>query len=675
MPRPAGTHAPVGADVAPDAERDVSSARDAEGPTPPAPAGALLGADGPLAREIPGFAPRAGQQEMAAEVAALFERDDAPRHLILEAGTGTGKTFAYLAPILAAGRRAIVSTATKPLQAQLVGDDLPRVARALGVNPKIALLKGRANYLCRHRLNGALADPRLPRRAHADLARVETWRTHTRDGDIAGLDAVPESSPVWPFVTSTVDNCLGGQCPEFENCFAVAARLKAMDAEIVVVNHHLLVSDLALKSEGFGELLPEVDVVVVDEAHALIEVVRRTLGFQVSARQLTDLGHDARRALAEEASGTFVIDDDLAELGGALERLDRKFGALSGGAASFDRLRESADLDPELETMGAALSEISATLSAATDRGPMCANAARRFSDLTVRHETWVTAASDAYIRWVERTRSGFVLRATPHDIADAFRERRARIEAPWVFTSATMAVGERFSHFTETLGIDDARTARWESPFDFAHLTRLYLPKAPCEPGHPDFAAFVAEVAFDVVRLTGGRAFVLFTSHQALRRVADLMRPHLTFPMFVQGDAPRESLLEAFVASGQGVLFGTSSFWEGVDVRGQALSAIVIDKLPFPRPDDPIRRARADVLAAEGRDAFREDQLPSAVLALKQGVGRLVRDVSDAGIVAICDPRLVSRGYGRMFLRSLPPMPVTRDFDEVRAFWEALDR
>lgn len=636
--------------------------------------GDLLGPAGALSREIPGFAPRRGQREMAEAVAAAICGVVETRDLLCEAGTGTGKTFAYLAPVLAAGRRAIVSTATKPLQAQLVDEDIPRVARALGVRPRVALLKGRSNYLCRHRLTGALADPDLPPTAHADLAAVEAWCRRSVDGDIAAADGIPEASPVWPFVTSTVDNCLGGRCPEFERCFAVSARLKAMEAEIVVVNHHLLVSDLTLRAEGFGELLPETDVVVVDEAHALVEVVRRTLGFALSSRQLTDLSHDARRALTEEGTGPQPIDEELAELAGALARLDRKLGRLDGGAAAFEALRHEAGLDSELETVGASLAEVAATLTAVGEQGPMTANAARRFSGLAERHETWVSADAKAWIRWVERTRSGFALRATPHDIADAFRERRARLDVPWIFTSATLSVGGSFAHYLDTLGIDDVRTERWDSPFDFPARTRLYLPGAPVEPSHPAYTDFVADVAFAIVTLLAGRTFVLFTSHRALTRAAAVLRPRLDLPMFVQGDAPRERLLAEFVRSGRGVLLGTASFWEGVDVRGPALSAVVIDKLPFPRPDDPIRRARAEALAAEGRDSFRDDQLPSAVLALKQGVGRLIRDPADAGIVAICDPRLKSRGYGRVFLRSLPPMPVTEDFDEVRRFWETIE-
>ena len=636
--------------------------------------GELLGAAGAMSQEVPGFAPRPGQQEMAEAVAAAIGGAAGPRDLICEAGTGTGKTFAYLAPLLAAGRRAIVSTATKPLQAQLVDEDIPRVARALGVRPRVALLKGRSNYLCRHRLAGALADPELPPAAHADLAEVEAWSRRSVDGDIAAADGIPEGAPVWPFVTSTVDNCLGGRCPEFERCFAVSARLKAMDAEIVVVNHHLLVSDLTLKAEGFGELLPETDVVVVDEAHALVEVVRRTLGFALSSRQLTDLSHDARRALNEEGTGSEPIDEDLSELAGALVRLDRMLGGLDSGAASLEAVRRETGLDSELECVGAALAEVAATLDAVDEQGPMTANAARRFAGLAERHETWVTAQADAWIRWVERTRSGFALRATPHDIADAFRERRARLDVPWIFTSATLSVGGSFTHYLDTLGIDDARTERWDSPFDFPARTRLYLPKAPVAPNHPAYTDFVARVAMEIVTLLGGRTFVLFTSHRALTRAAARLRPQLTLPMFVQGDAPRERLLAEFVRCGRGVLLGTTSFWEGVDVRGPALSAVVIDKLPFPRPDDPIRRARAEALAARGQDSFRDDQLPSAVLALKQGVGRLIRDPADAGVVAICDPRLKTRGYGRVFLRSLPAMPIIEDFDEVRQFWETIE-
>lgn len=651
----------------------------------------LLGPEGPLAEAIDGFQPRAPQQEMATRIAAFlagFEDASNPEgsehpgaratgtspQLVCEAGTGTGKTFAYLAPILAAGRRAIISTATKPLQAQLTLDDIPRVANALGVHPRVALLKGRANYLCHHRLERALAEPRQSAAMQTELARINTWLPHTRDGDLSTLPDLGENSPVWPAVTSTVDNCLGGSCKHFERCFAARARTEALNAEIVVVNHHLLISDLTLRHDGFGELLPDVDVVMVDEAHALVEVLRRSLGFQLSTRQVMDLARDTRRALKTESSCPDLVDPELGELATRLDALEQTLGRVESGSSRFDPAAAGDPAVAELVGLETVLGQVAARLAEVRDEGAEVANVARRFADLSARQQAFLHQEPDALIRWVERAKSGVILRATPHDIASAFADRQATVAAPWIFTSATLTVAGGFGHFCDTLGLSGAETAAWESPFDYARRAILYLPETPFEPRDAAFPGFVADVAEQIIRLLGGRTFVLFTSHHALNIAAERLRRRVPWPIFIQGQASREQLIREFAQHGQAVLCGAASFWEGVDVRGPALSAVVIDKLPFPRPDDPIRSARAEVLRAEGRDPFREDQLPSAVLSLKQGVGRLIRDETDAGIVAICDPRLRARSYGRSFLKSLPPMPTTTDFEAVRAFWSEIE-
>lgn len=638
----------------------------------------LLGPDGPLAKAIDGFQPRSMQQAMAERINAFLASggDTTDRQpLVLEAGTGTGKTFAYLAPILAAGQRAIISTATKPLQAQLTLDDIPRLSKALDVHPRVALLKGRANYLCHHRLERALSEPRQSPETQHELARINTWLPHTRDGDLSTLPDLSERSAVWPLVTSTVDNCLGGGCGHYERCFAARARAEALNAELVVVNHHLLISDLTLRHDGFGELLPDVDVVLVDEAHALVEVLRRSLGFQLSTHQIMDLARDTRRALKREGSAPDLIDGELATLADRLDAIERQLAHPASGASRFDPVGSDIPAMADLRALESVLGRVTERLTEVKDEGAEIANVARRFADVSMRHQAFLYQERDTLIRWVEHAKTGVILRATPHDIAAAFAERQATIDAPWIFTSATLTVSGSFTHFCDTLGLSSAETDAWESPFDYARRAILYLPHTPLEPRDAGFPWFVADVAEQIIRLLGGRTFVLFTSHHALNQAADRLRQRIPWPLLVQGQASREQLIREFTQHGQAVLCGAASFWEGVDVRGPALSAVVIDKLPFPRPDDPIRAARAEVLRADGRDPFREDQLPSAVLALKQGVGRLIRDEHDAGIVAICDPRLRARSYGRSFLKSLPPMPTTTEFDEVRRFWQDLER
>ena len=640
----------------------------------------LLGAGGAIAAAVDGFRPRSQQQEMAARIEGFLNTACDPgspqRTLVCEAGTGTGKTFAYLTPILAAGKRAIISTATKPLQAQLTLDDIPRIARALNTRPRVALLKGRSNYLCHQRLERALAEPNLSREMRAQIHRVNTWLPHTADGDLSTLPGLPEHSPVWPMVTSSVENCLGGSCPQFERCFAAKARSEALNAEVVVVNHHLLVSDLTLRHDGFGELLPDADVVLVDEAHALVEVLRQSLGFQLSTRQLRELSRDTQRALRAETDHADHLDPLLIQLADQTDRLEHALQRASGGARGFAGEADDAGAVAEMHALERLCDALAEGLAEHREDGPEVASVVRRFADLRIRFEAFLNdAAGDALIRWVETTRTGILLRATPNNIAEAFQARMAMLDVPWVFTSATLTVRGRFDHFCETLGLLAAETEAWDSPFDYASRAMLYLPETNLEPRDGGFVPFVSDVAESIIRLIGGRTFVLFTSHAALNQVAERLKKRVPWPLFVQGQAPREQLIRGFIEAGDGVLLGSASFWEGVDVRGPALSAVVIDKLPFPRPDDPIRSARAQLLREAGRDPFREDQLPSAVLSLKQGVGRLIRDVEDSGVVAVCDPRLASRSYGRTFIESLPAMQRTRNFKDVEAFWQGLNR
>ena len=631
-------------------------------PTP----GKLLGLEGPFATLQPGFQARAGQQAMAD---AVGDAIDSHQHLVVEAGTGIGKTFAYLVPALLSGRKLVVSTATRTLQDQLFKEDLPRVRRALNCNPECALLKGRANYLCRHRLRQAQGQPGLWAQESAQLVRLEAWAAATASGDIVEVEGIPEDSTLWPLVTSTVDNCLGQSCPDFDECFVVRARRRAAAADVVVVNHHLLFADMALREEGFGELLPTARVVVVDEAHQLPELAAQAFGQSVSSRRLRDLVRDGLVAQQEEAP-------DMPDLREALRQLELRAQALGvefarfTGRREFDPLHEEAAVLNALGKVGAALATLGLQLAEASERGPALESCTRRCNEIRLRLADFEAREGTDWIRWLESSPRGFVLHATPLSVAEQFSERLAASPASWIFCSATLALDGDFSHFRREMGLEGALAASWESPFDYPHQALCYLPKLALMPNQAGYLEAVRDLAIELIEISKGRAFLLCTSHRALEFYAGPVRKALPYPVLVQGEAPRGTLLESFRRLGNAVLIGTATFWEGVDVRGEALSCVIIDKLPFAPPDDPVLRARTRRLEAEGRDAFRDHQLPVAALALKQGAGRLIRDAHDRGVLVLCDPRLTGKSYGRTFLKALPAMARTRELADVRRFF-----
>ncbi|HEX7326232.1 MAG TPA: ATP-dependent DNA helicase [Rhodanobacteraceae bacterium] len=627
---------------------------------------ALLGADGPFAREVPNFAPRETQQRMADAVAQAIVSHDP---LVVEAGTGTGKTFAYLVPALLSGKRVIVSTGTRNLQDQLFHRDLPRVLSVLGVKADVALLKGRANYLCKYRLQQTVEAEQFHSRAQAaDLQKIREWAERTRTGDRAELAAVPEGSPLWPRVTSTAENCLGAECPFFDECFVFKARRRAQDADLIVVNHHLLLSDLALKREGFGAILPEADAYILDEAHQLPELAGQYFSVGISARQVKELAADALAECAGQTGALAVLQPALDGVNAALRKARLAFDALPKRGA-FAQLEADAGAAEALENLGDALADLAGVLAGQAERSKGLASVHARSVVLDQRLQRVAGSDGEDEVRWYEISERGFELSSTPLDLAPQLQKLRAASEAAWIHTSATLAVAGHFDHFTRQMGLVDPLTLDLGSPFDYAHQALCYLPQGLPEPAARDYTQQVIDAVRPVLEASKGRAFLLFTSHRALRLAAERLAD-APWPLFVQGTAPRHQLLSDFRDSGNGVLLGAASFWEGVDVAGDALSVVVIDKLPFASPDDPVLQARLDAVRRGGGNPFRDWQIPAAAIALKQGAGRLIRDVHDRGVLVLCDPRLVSKGYGKLFLASLPPMPRTRELADVQAFF-----
>lgn len=653
-----------------------------------------LGEDAALARALPGFKPRPAQQRLAVAVADAFERRDV---LLAEAGTGTGKTYAYLVPALLSGMKTIVSTGTRALQDQLYLRDLPRVRDALGIGLKTALLKGRANYLCRYRMEQAKGEPRFTSKEQiTQFQRVVAWSGRTRSGDMAEMESLPEDSPLLPLVTSTADNCLGTDCPFWSDCFVVQARQRAQAADLVVVNHHLLLADLALKQEGFGEILPGAQAFVVDEAHQLPELAAQFFGEGLGARPLVELARDALSECKEVSGALASVQEPARALEQATRALRAAMDNLPVRGTAWRALDE-VDIEPAFHALTQSLQTLHDVLVPLREAAPGFDACHARAREQLGRLRRWLgekvgsespfgskddsdptfsehaapdaAAGSGLEVHWYELTPRGFRLQRTPLDVSAPLRAHRDASHAAWVFTSATLAVAGRFDHVAQRLGIVEARELIEPSPFDWDTQALCYLPRGLPEPASRDYGTALIDALMPVLDASGGRAFLLFASHRALREAAEALRD-APWPLFVQGTEPRHVLLQRFRDSGNGVLLGTASFREGVDVAGDALSVVVIDKLPFAAPDDPVFEARLDAIRRAGGNPFRDEQLPQAVIALKQGAGRLIRTETDRGVLVLCDPRLLGKTYGRTFLDSLPPLPKTRDVNDVRAFF-----
>jgi ATP-dependent DNA helicase DinG len=646
----------------------------------------MLAPGGALSRAHEGFIARDAQRTLATAIEnAIADRDV----LVAEAGTGTGKTYAYLVPALLSGTRVVVSTGTKALQDQLFLRDLPRVCAALGVRPRTALLKGRANYVCLYRLDQAWREGRHARREDVQtLQALREFSGASRDGDLDGFPPLAEDAPLKARVTSSRDNCLGGDCPMYADCFVVKARRAAQEADVVVVNHHLLLADFALKQEGFGEILPGAGAFVIDEAHQFPETAAQFLGAALSDHMLREFARDLLAECGQVSGSLALLRAPLDALEAAIRsaRLAMDRLPTRGSAA---QLAASDAAEAALAELDRVMADLAVVLSGLLGSSPGMDTLGERLDELRLRLRRWrerdgvdgddahVDASGDGItddeIRWYELSMRGFRLALTPLSVAGPLAQFRAQSRAAWIHTSATLAVDGDFDLFRRRTGLVDAQAMALPSPFDYARQALLYLPAGLPEPNHPAYLAAMTDALAELVQASRGRALLLFTSHRALRYAAQALPERLDYPFFVQGQAGKHRLLEDFRSSGSGVLLGAASFWEGVDVPGNALSLVAIDRLPFAPPDDPVMTARMAAIRRDGGDPFNEWQLPQAALTMKQGVGRLIRTAGDRGVVAILDPRVRSKAYGRRILQALPPMPRTSDIADIRHFFDTM--
>lgn len=629
----------------------------------------LFNSTGPLSSVIDGFTARPQQQQMAQAIGDAIKNN---KSAVIEAGTGVGKTFAYLAPALSSGGKVIVSTGTKTLQDQLYFKDLPLVRKAFQTGAKLALLKGRANYLCVYRLKQAIGEGQFrDRRSVSYLHRIDDWSTITKMGEIAEVKNIPNDAEVWPSVTSSADNCLGAECPDYGECFVAQARKKAQEADVVVVNHHLFFADMALKDEGFGELLPSANVIILDESHQLPDVASNFFSEVFASRQVRDL---ARDILAESMSL-----GDMPELAEAAREMDKVVQDLRlamdkpGLREPWYKISSKPAIKKEIANLKATMIDLDTLLTTLDERSKGLQTCHERLSTL-LEYLKQMQKPDEGMVQWYETFTRSFSLISTPLDIATQFKRQMEAMPCSWIFTSATLAVDNQFSHFSERMGIESAEELKLDSPFDYWHHSLMYAPPNIPLPQDHGFVEAVVEASLPVIEACKGGVFMLFTSYYALNKAAEILEDSFdnsaNRPILVQGEATQHEMIEKFRQAGNAILLGTSSFWEGVDVRGEALSCVIIDKLPFAAPNDPVMEARIQSIRDNNGNPFFDYQLPQAVITLKQGVGRLIRDHNDRGVLVICDPRLRTKSYGKTFLESLPRIPRTQKIEVVKRFF-----
>ena len=602
---------------------------------------------------------------------AILETLEARSTLIAEAGTGTGKTLAYLVPSVLSSQKIIISTATKTLQDQLFRKDLPLLRRALDLPFRASLLKGRSNYLCLYRLKHHLGlQAGHDSRDAVIIERIRRWSKTTLTGDIAELSEVPEESVHWQGATSTIDNCLGSDCPDNADCHLLKARARARESDIIVVNHHLLWADWTLRNDGQGELLPSADGVVVDEAHQFLESAAQFLGTSIRSGQMLELSKDIGIERIREAPEAAFLQEEARRLERLVEDLRLALGP-ELRREPWETVASQAPLNDAMDALTEQLKRLSECLLPLTVRGKGLEACEARCSRLLGQITSFLVKGESNKIQWFETRKAGFTLNESPLTIDSEFREFQDRQKMAWIFTSATLTHRNRFDHFITELGLIDPRTEIWQSPFNYPKNARLYIPTNLPDPNDFSHTERIIEEAAPLIKSSKGRAFLLFTSHAALKRAAARLPDVLPYPLFVQGTQSKIRLLESFKTAQNGVLLGTATFWEGVDVPGPALSLVIIDKLPFASPSDPVLSAKMDHLKGQGLNPFLHYQLPKATLALKQGVGRLIRGVSDRGVIMICDPRILEKNYGKSMIESLPDITLTRCLDEVTQFLE----
>jgi ATP-dependent DNA helicase DinG len=642
----------------------------------------LFGVNSPLGHAVGAFRPRQSQTEMAKAIAHAISNQST---LIAEAGTGTGKTFAYLVPALLWGGKVIVSTGTKNLQDQLYLRDIPSVRKALNAPVSVALLKGRANYVCHFHLERTLQNGRLTSRDDVGYLReISRFMKTTSSGDKAELSKVPETASIWNLVTSTRDTCMGAECQYYQDCFVMKARKEAQQADVVVVNHHLFFADVALKDTGVAELLPSANTIIFDEAHQLPDTATLFFGDTISTSQVLELCRDV---LAEGLSHARDGADWPATVT-PVERAARDLRLTFPQdivRLAVNQIAPSSAFFPALETLKEQLDNMIAVLQKQAERADTIEQCRVRALELAMRLDAWNKPQTEEVIigqetvLWVEAYSTSLQLHQTPLSIAPIFNKQREGVPRSWIFTSATLAVKNDFNHYSAQMGLWDEPAQSWPSPFEYGEQGLLYVPTSLPQPNSPEYTDAVIDAALPVIEAAGGGAFLLCTTIRAVNRAAERLREEferrkLPFPLMVQGEAGRTELLDRFRAAGNAVLIGSQSFWEGVDVRGDALSVVIIDKLPFSPPDDPVLAARIEALERKGLNGFMHHQLPAAIINLKQGAGRLIRDERDKGVLMICDPRLISKPYGKRIWQSLPPFKRTRELTVVQEFFSAID-